>query len=109
MSIIYNKIAFIGLGLIAGSMAWATKRARSANEIRGYARSEASRDMTRKLGFCDVVCDTATEAVADAVENEGDTAADEAAIAEQTAEGGETNEQADDTAGEDASEDKAEG
>lgn len=66
MRIIYNKIALIGLGLIAGSMAWATKRAGSANEIRGYARSEASRDMTRKLGFCDVVCDTATEAVADA-------------------------------------------
>ncbi|MEL7131703.1 MAG: prephenate/arogenate dehydrogenase family protein [Pseudomonadota bacterium] len=63
MSIIYNKIAFIGLGLIAGSMAWATKRAGSATTISGYARSEATRETTRRLGFCDVVTDNAADAV----------------------------------------------
>ncbi|WP_261385596.1 prephenate/arogenate dehydrogenase family protein [Tateyamaria omphalii] len=66
VSLIYDKIAFIGLGLIAGSMAWATKRAGAATTISGYARSEATRETTRRLGFCDVVTDTAAEAVADA-------------------------------------------
>ncbi|MEX0371150.1 MAG: prephenate/arogenate dehydrogenase family protein [Tateyamaria sp.] len=66
MTVIYDNIAFIGLGLIAGSMAWATKRAGSAKAISGYARSEATRATTRSLGFCDVVTDTAAEAVADA-------------------------------------------
>lgn len=66
MSVIYEKIAFIGLGLIAGSMAWATKRAGSATNISGYAKSETSREMTRTLGFCDVVCDSPAEAVANA-------------------------------------------
>ncbi|GAA4227735.1 cyclohexadieny/prephenate dehydrogenase [Sagittula marina] len=62
----YRKIALIGLGLIAGSMAWACRRDGMATEIRGYARSEKSREMTRRLGFCDVVCDSAEEAVQDA-------------------------------------------
>lgn len=66
VSVIYDKIAFIGLGLIAGSMAWATKRAGAARTISGYARSKATRDTTRQLGFCDVVTDTAVAAVADA-------------------------------------------
>lgn len=66
MSVIYDKIAFIGLGLIAGSMAWATRRAGTATHISGYAKSEASREMTRTLGFCDVVAESAAEAVTDA-------------------------------------------
>ncbi|WP_299550094.1 prephenate/arogenate dehydrogenase family protein [uncultured Tateyamaria sp.] len=66
LSVIYEKIAFIGLGLIAGSMAWATQRAGAATTISGYARSEATRDTTRRLGFCDTVTDTAAEAVQDA-------------------------------------------
>ncbi|MFK7877707.1 MAG: prephenate/arogenate dehydrogenase family protein [Paracoccaceae bacterium] len=66
MSVIYPKIAFIGLGLIAGSMAWSTKRAGVATTISGYARSQQTRDITRSLGFCDIVTDTAAEAVKDA-------------------------------------------
>ena len=66
VSIIYDKIAFIGLGLIAGSMAWATKRAGAATTISGYARSAETRETTRRLGFCDVVTESAAEAVADA-------------------------------------------
>ncbi len=62
----YKRVAFIGLGLIAGSMARAMRRAGMTSEIRGYARSAETRDAVRKLGFCDVVCDTAEEAVADA-------------------------------------------
>ena len=66
MTVIYNRVALIGLGLIAGSMAWAMKRNAIAGSIAGYARTEASRETTRGLGFCDEVCDTAIDAVKDA-------------------------------------------
>ena len=63
MSVIYNRVALIGLGLIASSMFWAIKRAGLAGEVTGYARSEATRDTARRIGLCDRVCDTAAEAV----------------------------------------------
>ena len=66
MSVIYNRVALIGLGLIASSMFWATKRAGLAGEVTGYARSSATRDTARRIGLCDRVCDTMAEAVADA-------------------------------------------
>ncbi|WP_436398022.1 prephenate/arogenate dehydrogenase family protein [Roseobacter sp. S98] len=66
MSVIYNRVALIGLGLIASSMFWATKRAGLAGEVTGYARSSATRDIARRIGLCDRVCDTMAEAVADA-------------------------------------------
>lgn len=66
MSIPYNRVALIGLGLIASSMYWAMKRAGFDGEVTGYARSEATRDTARRIGLCDHVCDTATEAVKDA-------------------------------------------
>ncbi|WP_245216435.1 prephenate/arogenate dehydrogenase family protein [Sagittula salina] len=47
-------------------MAWAMKRDGTAGEVRGYARSAESREMTRRLGFCDVVCDDLAEVVQDA-------------------------------------------
>lgn len=37
MSVIYNRVALIGLGLIAGSMAHAMRRAGLAGEIVGTA------------------------------------------------------------------------
>jgi len=61
-AVIYNRVALIGLGLIAGSMAWAMKRAGLAGEITGYARSQETRDTVRRLGFCDHVHETAVEA-----------------------------------------------
>lgn len=66
MSVIYNRVALIGLGLIAGSMAYAMKRAGVAGEIVGYARSEATRQTVRELGFCDRVAESAAEACTDA-------------------------------------------
>ena len=60
---IYNSVALIGLGLIASSMFWGMKRGGLAGEVRGYARSEATRDTARRIGLCDVVCDSAAEAV----------------------------------------------
>lgn len=63
MSRIYDRVALIGLGLIAGSMAYAMRRADLAGEIVGTARSEDTRRIAREIGFCDRVTETAAEAV----------------------------------------------
>lgn len=66
MSVLYDRVALIGLGLIASSMAHAIRRAGLASEITGFARSAETRAVAREVGFCDRVCETATEAVEDA-------------------------------------------
>ncbi|MEM7089040.1 MAG: prephenate/arogenate dehydrogenase family protein [Pseudomonadota bacterium] len=63
MSRIYDRVALIGLGLIASSMFWAIKRAGLAGEVTGYARSVATRETARSIGLCDRVCDSAQDAV----------------------------------------------
>lgn len=63
MSIVYKRVALIGLGLIASSMFWAMKRKGLAQEVTGFARSQETRDTARRIGLCDTVYDTAAEAV----------------------------------------------
>ena len=63
MTQIYDRVALIGLGLIASSMAHGMRRAGLAGEIVGTARSAETRDTARALGFCDRIEDTAAEAV----------------------------------------------
>ena len=63
---IYQRVALIGLGLIASSMFWAMKRGGVAGEVTGYARSEETRATARRIGLCDRVCDSAPDAVAGA-------------------------------------------
>lgn len=59
---IYQRVALIGLGLIASSMAHAMRANGLAGEIVGYAKSPETRAVAKDL-FCDRVCDTAAEAV----------------------------------------------
>ena len=66
MTPIYDRVALIGLGLIASSMFWAMKRGGLAGHVTGYARSTETRETARRIGLCDTVCDTLAEAVADA-------------------------------------------
>ena len=66
MAVIYNRIALIGLGLIAGSIAHASRRAGLVGEIVGTARSAETRDVAREIGLVDRVTDTAAGAVQDA-------------------------------------------
>ena len=66
MAVIYDKVALIGLGLIASSMCHAIRRAGLARQIVGYARSAETRATAREIALCDLVTDTAAEAVADA-------------------------------------------
>ena len=66
MSVIYKKIAFIGLGLIAGSMALAIRRHGLAEHLVGTARSAETRETAREIGLVDEVVDDAAVAVGDA-------------------------------------------
>lgn len=66
MTQIYDRVALIGLGLIASSMFWGIKRGGLAGEVTGYARSSETRATAREIGLCDHVYDSAAEAVKDA-------------------------------------------
>ncbi|MDU8910772.1 prephenate/arogenate dehydrogenase family protein [Aestuariicoccus sp. MJ-SS9] len=63
---IYQRVALIGLGLIASSMFWAMKRRGVAGHVTGYARSAETRETARRIGLCDTVCDRLADAVRDA-------------------------------------------
>jgi cyclohexadieny/prephenate dehydrogenase len=66
MTQVYDRVALIGLGLIASSMFWAMKRSGLAGEIVGYARSAETRDTACRIGLCDHVYDNMNKAVKDA-------------------------------------------
>ncbi|HHS89293.1 MAG TPA: prephenate/arogenate dehydrogenase family protein [Rhodobacteraceae bacterium] len=66
MSVIYKKIAFIGLGLIAGSMALGIRRHGLAEHLVGTAQSAETRETAREIGLVDEVVDDAAVAVRDA-------------------------------------------
>ena len=66
MSALYSRVAFVGLGLIASSMAHAIRRAGLAEQMSGTARSSETRAIAREIDLVDLVCDTAAEAVAGA-------------------------------------------
>lgn len=66
MTQIYDRVALIGLGLIASSMAHAMKRAGLARHIAGHAKSAETRAAAIQIGFCDSVADTAAGVVKDA-------------------------------------------
>ena len=63
---IYDRVALIGLGLIASSMFWAIRRGGLAREVVGTARSAETRETAREIGLCDRVVDSVPEAVAGA-------------------------------------------
>jgi cyclohexadieny/prephenate dehydrogenase len=60
---IYDRVALIGLGLIASSMAHAMKQFGLVGEIVGYAKTEDTRRVALEIGICDRVFGTAAEAV----------------------------------------------
>ena len=66
MNAIYDRVALIGLGLIASSMSHAIRRHGLAREIVGTARSAETRRVASELGLCDRITETAAEAVAGA-------------------------------------------
>lgn len=66
MTVIYKRVALIGLGLIASSMAHAMKAQGLAGEVVGHAKSAESRAVALEISFIDRACETAVEAVAGA-------------------------------------------
>ena len=62
----YDRIALIGLGLIASSMFWAMKRASMKVHVTGYSRSFQTRETARKIGLCDTISDELENVVVDA-------------------------------------------
>jgi cyclohexadieny/prephenate dehydrogenase len=60
---IYDRVALIGLGLIASSMAHAMKQFGLVGEIVGYAKTEETRRVALEIGICDRVFSSAAEAV----------------------------------------------
>ncbi|NKB58237.1 MAG: prephenate/arogenate dehydrogenase family protein [Alphaproteobacteria bacterium] len=65
-SVLFDRVALIGLGLIGSSLAWALKRDGLVGHIAGTARSAATRSKALELGFIDSGHEKAVEAVAGA-------------------------------------------
>lgn len=63
MSARFDRVALIGLGLIASSMAHAMRWKGLAGEITGHARSAETRATAAEIGLVDRVCESAVEAV----------------------------------------------
>ena len=63
MTVVYNRVALIGLGLIASSMFWSIRRGNLANEVVGYAKSKKTRETAKRIGLCDHVSDNIEETV----------------------------------------------
>ena len=62
----FNKVTFIGLGLIGGSMAAALKKRGYGGELLGYDASKDAREEGKKRGIIDHAATTLQEAVRDA-------------------------------------------
>lgn len=63
MTVVYNRVALIGLGLIASSMFWSIRRGNLANAVVGYAKSKKTRETAKRIGLCDHVSDNLEETV----------------------------------------------
>jgi cyclohexadieny/prephenate dehydrogenase len=66
MTVIYERVALIGLGLIAGSMGLGMRERGLTGSVVGHARTQKTRDTALELGLVDEVFETAAEAVKDA-------------------------------------------
>lgn len=62
MSVMFQRVALIGIGLIGSSLAYAMRRKKLAGEITGFARSAATRAKAAELGLADRVFPTARQA-----------------------------------------------
>ncbi len=63
MSVHFDRVALIGLGLIGSSLCHIMRREKLAGRIAGHAKSGTTRDKAKALGLCDSVHDIATAAV----------------------------------------------
>lgn len=66
MSVMFEKVAVLGLGLIGSSLCHAMRQPKLAGTIVGYAKSAETRATAVEIGLVGEVTDTAAEAVVDA-------------------------------------------
>ena len=66
MSVQFERVAIIGIGLIGSSLAHVIRREKIANHIAGYAKSAETRKAAVQLGLVDSMHETAAAAVRDA-------------------------------------------
>jgi cyclohexadieny/prephenate dehydrogenase len=66
VSVIFNKVALIGLGLIGSSMAHAMRRGSRAGHIAGFAHRAETLERARQIGFCDSYHSDLADCVRDA-------------------------------------------
>lgn len=66
MTVMFGKIALIGLGLIASSISHASRRKGLAGHIAGFARSAETRATAKHIGIVDSVHETVAACVEDA-------------------------------------------
>jgi cyclohexadieny/prephenate dehydrogenase len=66
VTVMFEKIALLGLGLIGSSLSHAIRRANLTHDISGYARSAETRSTALEIGIVNTTHDTAAEAVKDA-------------------------------------------
>jgi len=63
MTILYKKVALIGLGLIASSIGHGLKKHGLCTTISGHAKTSNTRKKALELNIIDEICDSAVEAV----------------------------------------------
>ncbi|HEY5237691.1 MAG TPA: prephenate/arogenate dehydrogenase family protein [Rhizomicrobium sp.] len=66
MTILFEKVALIGVGLIGSSMAHAMRRASVASHIAGYSPRAETREKAQAVGFADSLHDNLASCVRDA-------------------------------------------
>ncbi len=66
MSVHFDRVALIGLGLIGSSLCHIMRREQLAGHISGHARSAATRGTAKELHLCDSIHESAAAAVRDA-------------------------------------------
>jgi cyclohexadieny/prephenate dehydrogenase len=66
VTVMFERVALLGLGLIGSSLSHAMRRGILCSHISGYARSAETRDVALELGLVHTVHDTAADAVKDA-------------------------------------------
>jgi len=66
MTILFEKVALIGVGLIGSSMAHAMRRASVASHIAGYSPRAETREKAKAVGFADSLYDNLASCVRDA-------------------------------------------
>ena len=66
MTVMFRRVAILGIGLIGSSIAHAIRAKKLAEHVTGYAKTEATRAKALELGLVDAVFSSAVEAVSGA-------------------------------------------